>query len=112
MRNYLQPALIVSIVVVALQAQPDRIGARIDSAKTVVLAGHIPAHARREYDQGPAPPSFPMPAVTIYFKPSASQQTALRQLLANQQNPASADYHKWLRAAALGVLLRRRAKTM
>jgi uncharacterized protein (TIGR03437 family) len=37
-----------------------------------------------------------MQAVRLYFKPSASQQTALRQLLANQQNPASADFHKWL----------------
>jgi len=96
MRNYLRPALIVFIVLVALQAQPDRIGARIDSAKTIVLAGHVPARIRREYDQGQAPPSFPMPAVTIYFKASASQQTALQRLLANQQNPASADYHKWL----------------
>jgi uncharacterized protein (TIGR03437 family) len=37
-----------------------------------------------------------MPRVTIYLKPSASQQTSLEQLLAGQQNPSSADYHKWL----------------
>jgi uncharacterized protein (TIGR03437 family) len=37
-----------------------------------------------------------MPAITMYLKPSASQQMALDQLLANQQNPASPDFHKWL----------------
>lgn len=37
-----------------------------------------------------------MPSITLYFKPSVSQHAALEQLLGAQQNPASADYHKWL----------------
>ena len=32
----------------------------------------------------------------MYLKPSAAQQSALDQTLANQQNPASPNYHKWL----------------
>jgi uncharacterized protein (TIGR03437 family) len=32
----------------------------------------------------------------MYFKPSLSQHAALEQLLGNQQNPASPDFHKWL----------------
>jgi len=104
MRICLRPSLIVSIVLVSvtgaltatLLAQSDRIPARIDSARTVVLAGHAPARARTKFDQGPVAASFPLPAVTIYVKPSTSQQTALEQLLAQQQNPASAEYHKWL----------------
>ncbi len=68
---------------VTLHAQPDRIRARIDSSRTVVLAGHVPPRARPEFDQGPVAASFPMRAVTIYLKPSASQQTSLEQLLAN-----------------------------
>jgi uncharacterized protein (TIGR03437 family) len=103
MRTGLRPALTVCITVVViisatatLCAQPDRIGARIDSARTVVLNGHVPRRARPEFDRGPLAASFPLPTVTIYFKPSASQQADLQQLLANQQNPASADYHKWL----------------
>ncbi len=37
-----------------------------------------------------------MPGIRIQLKPSRSQQTSLEQLLAAQQNPASADFHKWL----------------
>jgi len=100
MRACLRPCVIAFTITGALTgtllAQPDHISARIDSARTVVLAGHAPPRARPKFDQGPVTASFPMPAVTIYVKPSASQQTALQQLLANQQNPASADYHKWL----------------
>jgi uncharacterized protein (TIGR03437 family) len=80
----------------AVYAQPDRIITLIDNTRTVVLAGHVPARARAEFDQGPVAASFPLAGVTIYLKASASQQSALRQLLADQQNPASADYHKWL----------------
>jgi uncharacterized protein (TIGR03437 family) len=81
---------------VTLQAQPDRINARIDGSRTVVLAGHVPPRARPEFDRGSVAAAWPMPAVTIYLKPSRSQQTSLQQLLADQQNPASRDYHKWL----------------
>ncbi len=35
-------------------------------------------------------------SVTMDLKPSASQEAALDQLLANQQNPSSADFHRWL----------------
>jgi uncharacterized protein (TIGR03437 family) len=102
MRTRLPPApaliaLFISAALAAtLDAQPDRIGARIDSTRSVVLTGHVPPRARPEFDRGPVTPLLPIPAVTIYFKLSASQQAALQRLLANQQNPASADFHKWL----------------
>ncbi len=85
-----------ALLTFALRAQPDRLSAAIDGRRIVVLAGHVPAQTKRELDQGPVAASFPIPAITMYLKPSASQQTALEQLLANQQNPASPDYHKWL----------------
>jgi subtilase family serine protease len=34
--------------------------------------------------------------MAIFFNPSAAQQQQLQQLLADQQNPASPNYHKWL----------------
>lgn len=79
-----------------LHAQADRIGGRIDGSRTVVLTGHVLPRTRAALDQGRVAASFPMQAVTIYLKPSASQQASLDQLLADQQNPASANYHKWL----------------
>src|SRR3984885_1258999 len=86
----------LGVLTAALNAQPDRITAPIDNSKTVVLSGHVPPRVRREVDQGAVTASFPLPAMTLDLKHSASQQSALDQLLANQQNPASADYHKWL----------------
>ena len=62
----------------------------------VVLRGHVRPEARAQYDQGAVEPSFVLPAVTIYLKPSADKQSALRQMLAQQQDPTSANYHKWL----------------
>lgn len=84
------------LLAVTLHAQPDRIRGAIDSGKIVVLAGHVPPRARPEFDKGAVPASFSMPDLTLDLKPSASQQIALEQLLANQQNPASADFRKWL----------------
>ena len=80
----------------ALHAQPVRITAPIDNAKTLELPGGVPPRARPEFDHGAVPASFLLPLMTLEFKRSASQQAALDQLLANQQNPASADFHKWL----------------
>ncbi len=99
MCTFLRPTLLVfisGVLTATLYGQPDRIRARIDGSRAVVLADHVPPRARPEFDQGPVAASFPMPAVTIYLKSSRSQQTSLQQLLASQQNPASADFHKWL----------------
>ncbi len=103
MCTYLRPALRVFIagffaggLTATLHAQPDRISAPINTSRTVVLAGHVPPRARPEFDQGAVAPSFQLPSVTIHIKLSGSQQTSLDHLLAAQQNPASADFHKWL----------------
>ena len=89
-------ASIATVLVATLDAQPDRITGPIDSRRTVVLAGNVSPRARSEFDRGPEPPSFSMNTMTLELKPSASQNIALQQLLANQQNPASPDYHRWL----------------
>lgn len=94
--RFVRFVFITGLLAATLEAEPDRITAPIDSRRTVVLAGQVPPRARAEFDQGRVAPSFPMPTMTLELKPSASQQASLQQLLANQQNPASPDYHKWL----------------
>ncbi len=79
-----------------LSAQRNRIAGPIDNNRRVTLQGHIHPRAVPEYDQGPVAPSFEIPNVTIVLKQSASQQAALDQLLADQQDPSSANYHRWL----------------
>jgi uncharacterized protein (TIGR03437 family) len=79
-----------------LDAQESRIQSRIDASQRTILRGQLPAKARAQYDQGRVAASFPMPAMAIHLKPSAAQTAALQQLLAEQQDPTSPNYHKWL----------------
>jgi subtilase family serine protease len=76
-------------------ATADRITSGL-SAATVPLAGHIHRLAQPQFDQGRVEPSMPMGTITLAVTPTAAQQQAITQLLADQQNPKSASYHKWL----------------
>jgi uncharacterized protein (TIGR03437 family) len=95
-RSFALLACASALVTLTAEAQQDRIGARISNSPTVVLAGHVPARARAALDQGPVDASFVLPLITMYLQPSSGQATSLKQLLASQQNPSSANYHKWL----------------
>ena len=77
-------------------AAPDRITAPIAAAQSVRLAFGVPMQARPEFDQGAVDPSLQLSYITLLTVPSASQKRALNKLLADQQNPHSASYHKWL----------------
>jgi uncharacterized protein (TIGR03437 family) len=79
-----------------IQAQPDRIPGAIDKSATVVLAGNILPLATPQNDEGAVEPSFRMLGVTVQFKLSASQQAAMDELLEEQQNPSSQNFHHWL----------------
>ena len=60
------------------------------------LARSLHPKAQKQYDQGAVDPQFKFSYVTLLTSPSASQQRALDKLLADQQDPASPNYHKWL----------------
>jgi hypothetical protein len=77
-------------------AQPDRIAASIDSARSTRLTGTVHSAARKEFDQGEVPATLTLPYVTIALQPSAAQRAELQQLLQQQQDHASLNYHKWL----------------
>src|ERR1035438_8343850 len=77
-------------------AVPDRIPSRVDSSHTRVLAGTVHRLAAAQNDQGAADPAMRMEYMKIVFKTSAEQQSELDALLANQQNPSSPGFHKWL----------------
>jgi subtilase family serine protease len=88
--------ILLLIAPAGLWAQRDRISGPIHSADTQALDGSLRPAILRQSDVGRVEPDFPLPAMTLLLKPSASQQTDLRQLLEDQQNPASALYHRWL----------------
>jgi uncharacterized protein (TIGR03437 family) len=65
-------------------------------AQVVPLSGNLRPAILRQNDAGRVDGDFPIPAMTLFLKPSTGQQADLRQLLADQQNPASPQYHRWL----------------
>jgi hypothetical protein len=77
-------------------AAPDRISGPIVSGQLVKLSAGVPLKAQPQYDLGRVDPSLKLGYMTLLTVPSASQQKAIDQLLAQQQNPRSPQYHKWL----------------
>jgi subtilase family serine protease len=91
--KFLLPLLATSL---CFAAQPDRITGPIDSSQMVPLSGHVHPLAKPQFDQGPVEDSLQFGYVTLVMAPSPSQQLALDQLLAQQQDRSSPNYHKWL----------------
>ncbi len=91
--KFLLPLLATSL---CFGAQPDRITGAINSGQAVALSKSLHPKAKPEYDQGVVDPSLMLSYITMLMAPSPTQQKALDQLLAQQQNPKSPNYHKWL----------------
>ena len=77
-------------------AQADRIAGTIDSGQMVTLPGRIHHQALPQYDQGRIEPSFQFSYLTLLLTPSVSQLKAMDLLVAQQQDPKSPNFHKWL----------------
>ena len=73
-----------------------RITRSVSDSDVALLPGGVHPHVARSVDQGSVSPSMPMQRMAIFFKPTAAQQTALDQLLQQQQEPNSPNYRKWL----------------
>lgn len=69
--------------------------AQIESAERVPLKGHVQPLLRAAKDMGAVDPARKL-SLSLVFAPSAAQQAALQQLLQDQQNPNSPQYHKWI----------------
>src|ERR1039458_8836736 len=80
-------------------AQPDRIAGTIDSSQMVALKGGVHGLAQPRFDLGRTDGGKLLHGVTLAFRPSAAQQEDLNNLLAEQQDRSSPNYHKWLTPA-------------
>ncbi len=87
---------ILTLSTLSFAAAPDRITVPIASSQLMRLSAGVPMKARPQYDQGPVDPSLKLGYMTLLTVPSASQQKAINQLLAQQQDPHSPQYHHWL----------------
>ncbi len=77
-------------------APRNRVTRAVDLNRVKQLAGKAPAQAQARLDQGAVEPGMAMNYMLVTFKPSADQQADLEQLLFDQQNPSSPNFHKWL----------------
>ncbi len=75
---------------------PDRISAALSGSPAVVLHGNVPRQALLQFDQGPADPGLRFGTLTLLTAPTPSQRKGLAQLIAEQQDRTSPNYHKWL----------------
>jgi hypothetical protein len=68
----------------------------IDESQLTVLKGNTHPLARPEFDLGTAPATLSMQRMLLVLKRSPEQESALKQLLDDQQDKSSPSYHKWL----------------
>jgi hypothetical protein len=86
-----------------LKAQiANRLPQSIDTTRTVVLPNHHPLWANGANSIGAVPADASLNEFTLVLTRSAAQVQAFERLLADQQNPASPDYHHWLTPAEVG----------
>ena len=81
---------------------PPRITGKIDDARLATLRGNTHPLARAEYDLGAAPRDLPMERILLLLGRSPEQEAALQQLLEEQQDPGSGQFHKWLTPQQFG----------
>lgn len=79
-----------------------RITQAVDESQLTVLKGNTYPLARAEYDRGPAPASLPMNRMLLVLRRSPEQEAALEQLLDQQQDASSPNYHQWLTPQQFG----------
>ena len=85
---------------VGLMAQSPTVASRIagpvDESRLVTLKGYVHPLANAANDRGAAPDAMQLERMHLALKRSASQETALRQLIGQMHTPGAANYHKWL----------------
>ncbi len=86
----------------AAQTVPDLVTARIDDNARVALRGNTHPLARPEYERGLAPLDRRMERMILTLSTDAGREQSLEALLANQQDPHSPEYHRWITPEAFG----------
>ena len=97
---------LISLAVVLASAQTSSVQSRItqavDASKLTMLRGNVHPLARPEFDRGMAPATMPMEHLFLVLKRSQAQEAALDDLLVQQQDKTSANYHNWLTPEQFG----------
>jgi hypothetical protein len=79
----------------ALSAQfASEVAQEVDATRVRTLANHLPRWATSSNRAGLVPANQVLDQMTIVLARSPQQELAFEKLLADQQNPGSADYHR------------------
>jgi hypothetical protein len=81
-----------------------RISSAVDEKNMVTLKGNTHPLATAQYDRGEAPGSLPMNRMLLVLQHTPAQEAAIKQLLAEQQNQASSNFHNWLTPQQYGQM--------
>jgi len=81
---------------------PNRITREVDPAQVQTLKDHHPLWANPVNDRGALPANQTVSPLTLVLARSPEQEQTLEQLYADQQNPASPEYHRWLTPEEFG----------
>jgi subtilase family serine protease len=99
-RRVLPPFFITVLLSFSLsafaQTPTPRLTGNFPETGRAALVGSRTPQASRGQDLGPVSPQMSIPGITLVFKRSPEQESALQQLLSAQQNPSSPLYHQWL----------------
>jgi Pro-kumamolisin, activation domain/Bacterial Ig-like domain (group 3) len=79
-----------------------RVAQAVDENQMVALPGRVNPQAKPSNDRGLVSDAQPLTRMHLTLQRSAEQQAALSQLMADQQNKNSANYHAWLTPQAFG----------
>jgi len=95
LRSYWLPVAL-ALLPCCLIAQSDRIIQPIDGKATVLLKGSLSPRIRSATDRGPVDGSLTIPAMELVFRRTAAQDANLQELLQEQQDSTSPNFHRWL----------------
>lgn len=100
------PLLLLVFILCSADAQqgqaPARITQAIDATRLTVLAGNTHPLARAEFDRGAAPASLGMQRMLLTLSRSPQNEAALQNLLREQQDKSSPNYHAWVTPTQFG----------
>ncbi|HUX66045.1 MAG TPA: protease pro-enzyme activation domain-containing protein [Terriglobales bacterium] len=94
---------LVPLLAAQAPRRPVQLTQPINNARRLQLRGNVHPLARPAYDRGAAPADLSLRRMMLLLKRSPQQESALRQLLHDQQTPGTAAYHHWLTPAQFGA---------
>lgn len=81
---------------------PPRITEAINETRLTMLGGNTHPLARPQFDRGAAPASLPLERMRLVLTRNPQQEAALEKFMAEQQDPFSPNFHRWLSPQEFG----------